>query len=135
MINRNKCPGCKGYKATRWLICSDCQDKYGRYADWPKWLKAKVLSELREQYAERRGRKYESPLREDVPALDQDGNPIPPDVIDDLYTRPMGEMAVSFCEDDMEGDMAMPYSPYDDEGANRQYRLANGIKEREMSRA
>jgi len=116
--NRGRCVVCQ-----RWGrppgICLDCQKEYGLegvpYAQYPEWVKYLFRAHKREGY---RRATYDpklvslEELTEAGAAFDNAGklygaeNILPP------------------------GDPEVPYAPYADEEANREYRRANGIKER-----
>jgi len=126
------CP-CGARIAWNRSLCRDCVDEYGSDKErWPAWLRFCVADIQREINYERR----------------HDDLAIEPD---DRYPSEMGDGAIeaswaaigSWIDTDGEQyyetpedpesatERYMQYAPYDDEAMNREYRLANGIEERE----
>ena len=87
----------------RW-VCRECAELWGLggpYRNWPSWAK----------YLQRTERQQRAVERVEVLSLDVDGDP----------PRVQAEPT----------DALLEYAPYQDEAANRDYRKACGIEERE----
>ena len=106
MCHSARCMICDGpVVGTRW-VCMDCASRWGlglSMIDWPAW--ARCLKRLEEQ--RRRSDWAEPPMV----SLDLDGN-----APDCSAAQP---------------DTLLAYAPYADEEANRAYRQACGIEERD----
>lgn len=111
------CVGC-GIEIERpfWL-CQTCEDEFGvngkAYRYWPHWLKYLTNSAAREEYEEARGHvDFDE---------DDDGDGVTVDTQGNIY----GDDPHRLKDSDL-----MRYAPYADEASNKEYRRANGIKER-----
>lgn len=90
---------------TRW-VCAECAQRWGlagSVTGWPEW--ARLLRRLE------KSRRIGDAHEEDALSLDGDGDPV-------------------VCLEDPP-DALMAYAPYQDEDANREYRKACGIEERD----
>ena len=116
------CIACGDRKSRKSWLCKECLSIYGKVADrWPPWLREKVNSSGRWRYDNKIALEHELPFGDDD--LDEDEDP---DFDEPLLTRDRKEMAFS---SDRYGYTALPYSPYDNEEMNREYRKSNGIPE------
>ena len=106
MCHSSRCMICDGpVVGTRW-VCMECAARWAlgpSVAEWPEW--ARLLKRLEE-----RRRRYDA-TEPPMVSLDLDGN-------------------APSCSD-AQPDALMEYAPYEDEDANREYRKACGIEERD----
>ena len=115
-----QCVCCGIVIETPFWLCQSCEDEYGvtgrDYRYWPSHLRSIVNQAQKDEYRARRLGLV--PFDDMVSAeADMDGAlmVVPPQEYD------MGGMA----------DDLLAYAPYTDELANRAYRRANGIRERD----
>ena len=122
MSDYSRCPACLQHKKKNRRLCKECIEIYGNNADdWPEWLRVLRNDTERWRYDDQQVNENEIPFADYEPSDD-----IEPDLDEPLLTRDRFEMAFSR---DRYGYTALPYSPYDDEEMNRQYRKSNGIPE------
>ena len=128
------CPGCDREKPKSRRICRDCLDAHGKeVGEWPTWLRLRVNDSRRWQYEFAQSAKHEIALNEYEFYEEGFGQFVN---VDEQVERRRDEMGRSRKPADIPwwmdpcGEMVLPYAPYKDERANRQYRAANGIYER-----
>ncbi|MCK9356968.1 MAG: HNH endonuclease [Dehalococcoidia bacterium] len=100
-------------------VCLECQAEYGleglHYSQYPEWVKYLFRARRKDTYR----RAVYDPLEVSLDGLIEDGGDI------DDHGKAYG------CDEDRFTDEClMNYAPYADEVTNREYRRANGIKER-----
>jgi hypothetical protein len=117
-------------------LCADCLQRYGRRAsEWPDWVRWLVRDRQRELDADR----YHDELALDDGGAGATSSRYPSEMgdagIDVAWrwirsTRHSNDSAPQPNGRPLRTADVMRYAPYADEASNREYRRANGIKER-----
>jgi hypothetical protein len=107
------CIGCGIVIDRPFWLCQTCEDQFGvagvPYREWPGYLKWLQKDAYREEYA----------ARHEYISLDALADDVLGGALDDGDVEPY------------RSDALMAYAPYADEEANREYRKACGIEERD----